>query len=90
MAILNATTCPAVTTLLESIDQVATWLPFREPLRKGLLAGVKEIQCQSQGRALSRGFFRSFQVDVLRLQKGPLRSILVRRVEELDRLYRAS
>ena len=89
MAIHDATICPAVTTLLESIDQVATWLPSREPLRKGLLAGVKEIQRQSEERILSRGLFLSFQIDVLRLQKGPLRSILVRRVEELDRLYRA-
>jgi len=86
----NATTCPAMTILLESIDQVATWLPLREPLRKGLLAGVKEIQRQTEERTLSHGFFLSFQVDVLRLQKGPLRSILVRRVEELDRLYKAS
>jgi hypothetical protein len=48
------------------------------------------VQCLSEERTLSRGFFRSFQVDLLRLQKRPLRSILIRRVEELDRLYKAS
>lgn len=77
----------ATQTLLTHIDHLVRWLPTREPQRQDLLGGVAQMERHLACETLSRGKILNLQVNVWRLQGGPLRSLLNRRVAELAQLY---
>jgi hypothetical protein len=87
MATPNRQTHLDATALLKAIDQVAHWLPGREPHRGDVLAGVAEMEHRLCDDTLSSGLILEFQVNVRRLKGGPLRTLLIRRAAELHTLY---
>lgn len=73
--------------LLAHIDQVARWLPAREPHRRNLLISVAEIEQQIAGETPLRGAILNLQIHAWGLRGSPLRTLLNRRVAELGELY---
>ena len=77
-------------TLLDDMDRVAGWLAGGERLKGDVRRGVTEMAQRLATDTLSKGVILSFQVNVLRLQSGPLRTLLLRRTGELCALCPSS
>ena len=77
----------SVTTLLAQMEQVAYWLPKRDPGREGLIRSVGDIKRRLEGEPLSRSEVVDFQMHVWRLKPGLFKTLLNRRVAQFGSLY---
>ena len=73
--------------LLAQIDQVARWLPAREPRRRDLLNDIAAMELQVARETPSGGAIHNLQLQVSGLNGSPLRALLNRRVAEFSQLY---
>ena len=82
----NSSTLAEAATLLGHIDQIVRWLPKAEPPRHDLLSALTHLERHLAHDALPRAEILNLQVHVLRLKGSPLKTLLNRRVAELDEL----
>jgi hypothetical protein len=74
-------------TVLSQIAQVVGWLPARDLARADVLSGFALIERHVDADCLSRVDLWNLQADIRRLTASPLRSLLNRRVAQLEEQY---